>query len=318
MVQSKSRRIMKIGLINIEPKIFNTAYTQIATWYRKRGDTVDWWMPLTNTQFDRVYCSSLFDFTDKSEVPKDAICGGTGYDVASRLPENIEGCDLDYTIYPNCQTSYLWFSRGCVRNCPWCVVPEKEGRIHPVVPRNLNPNGRTITVCDNNFFASPAWRKAINWLVRCRQPTDFQGIDIRIITDEQCWALTKLRHFKRIKFAWDNDSGCGHEVSTEPLADEGQILAGIKRLTKYIKPRHLMCYVLVGFNSTEHQDMYRIEKLRRLKIDPFVMAFDKTDLYQKTLARWVNNKKIFKKVEWAEYRQRVQEQELAGTGWAAK
>ena len=294
---------MRIGIIDIEPTIFNTAYMQIAAWRRNHGDTVDWWMPLTDRQFDRVYCSSLFDFTDKSDVPKHAICGGTGFEVASRLPIDIERCDLDYSIYPNCRTSYLWFSRGCVRNCPWCVVPEKEGSIRPVLPKNLNPNGRTITICDNNFFACRTWRKAIESLIRCRKPVDFQGIDVRVITDEQCHALTKLRHFKQIKFAWDNPK------------DDVSVLAGIKRLTKYIKTRHLMCYVLIGFDSEEWEDLGRVRMLSERGIDPFVMPFDKTDLYQRTLARWVNHKAIFKKVPWAEYRQRVEKQEAAGTGW---
>ena len=288
---------------------------QIAAHHRKRGDTVDWWRPLTDHLFDLVYCSSLFDFTDKSEVPKSAICGGTGFDISSRLSGDIEGCNLDYSVYPNCQTTYLWFSRGCVRNCAWCVVPEKEGRIHPVSPANLNPNGKYITVCDNNFFANPLWRMSIDYLVKIGQPVDMQGIDIRGITDEQGRALIRLRHYKRIKFAWDNAAECGHEVLTRPLTDEWQILAGIKRLTKYIKPYRLMCYVLVGFNSTEDQDLYRIETLRELGIDPFVMPFDKTDLYQRTLARWVNHKAIFKKVKWREYNSRVLKQEMAGTGW---
>lgn len=315
---------MRIGIINIEPKINNTAYMQIAAHHRARGDEVEWWSPLTDRRFDHVYCSSLFDFTDKSEVPERAICGGTGFDIHSRLSVIIENSKLDYGIYPKCKTSYLWFSRGCVRNCPWCVVPQKEGKIHAVVPKNLNPNGKYVTVCDNNFFASPFWRKAIAWLVRCEQPVDMQGIDIRLITDEQCRALTKLHHEKQIKFAWDNASGCGHEVSIDkteqPLIDEQQILAGIKRLTKYIKPWRLMCYVLVGFNSTEKEDLYRIETLRTLKIDPFVMPFDKTDLYQRALTRWVNDKAIFNKnnprIMWEDYWYRVEKQEAAGTGWA--
>lgn len=309
---------MRIGLIDLETKIFNSALMQISQYHKSCGDSVEWWQPLTNRLFDRVYCSSIFDFTDKSEVPEHAICGGTGFEVASRLPAEIESSDLDYSIYPECRTSYLWFSRGCVRNCPWCVVGEKEGPMRPVAAKNLNPNGKYITICDNNFFASPAWRKAINFLIRCRQPTDFQGIDARVITDDQCYELTRLRHYKRIKFAWDNAAECGHEVSTEPLTDERRILDGIKILTKYIKPWQLMCYVLIGFNSTEEQDLHRIEMLRGLKIDPFVMPFDKSDQYQRTLARWVNRKAIFKKVEWAEYKRRVEEQEAAGTGWVQK
>ena len=318
---------MKIGIINIEPKIFNTAYMQIARFHRDRGDEVDWWRPITDSQFDHVYCSSLFDYTDKSEVTKRAICGGTGFDVSSLLSVSIERSELDYSIYPSCSTSYLWFSRGCIRNCPWCVVPQKEGYIKPVLPKNLNPKGKYVTVCDNNFFADPLWKTAVRHLHRIGQPCDFQGIDIRIITDEQCKALSKLRHHKQIRFAWDDPR------------DEEKVLAGIKRITKYIKAWRCMCYVLIGFysivdgryiinrkgldvqgsvkdyNKAEELDLHRVNTLRGLGIDPFVMPYDRSDLYQKAFARWVNRKEIFNKVPWEDYKYRVQTQEAKGTGW---
>lgn len=298
---------MKIGLINIEPKIFNTAYMQIARFHRHRGDTVDWWTPLTDRQFDHIYCSSIFDFTDKSEVPGRAICGGTGYDVTSRLSVAMEDCDLDYSIYPDCRVSYLWFSRGCPNNCPWCVVPQKEGGIRPVVGKNLNrKKTEYIVVCDNNFFANPLWQEAFEYLCFIQHKVDFQGIDVRGITSFQAWALAQLTHRKQIKFAWDYPK------------QEKKVISGIKRLTKYIKPYKLMCYVLIGYDSTEEEDLHRVETLRALKIDPFVMPFDKSDLYQRTFARWVNNKAMFKKVKWQDYRQRVSSQELAGTGWNRK
>jgi len=61
------KKQMKIGLIDIEPKIFNTAYMQISQHHKAAGDYVEWWSPLTDSQFDHVYCSSLFNFTDKSD-----------------------------------------------------------------------------------------------------------------------------------------------------------------------------------------------------------------------------------------------------------
>lgn len=293
---------MRIGLINIEPKIFNTVYMQIATYHKRQGDTVDWWSPLTDRQFDHVYCSSIFDFTDKSEVPERAICGGTGFDVMSRLPAEIESCNLDYSIYPRCKTSYLWFSRGCIRNCPWCIVPKKEGRIYTVHLKNRNPNGKYITVMDNNFFANKDWRHAINWLLEDPdEPVDFQGVDVRLLTEEMCNALNKLRHYKQIKIAWDNP-----EENLKPK---------LKWLTRLIKPYKLMCYVLIGFDSTPEQDLYRVEILRDLKIDPFVMPYNRSDQYQRAFARFVNYKAIFKKVKWKDYNQRVEKQEAAGCGW---
>lgn len=46
----------------------------------------------------------------------------------------------------------------------------------------------------------------------------------------------------------------------------------------------------------------RVEKLRELKIDPFVMPYNKKDKYQKSFARWVNHKAIFKTVKWRDYK----------------
>lgn len=295
----------KVGLINIEPKIVNTAYMQISQYHKQKDDFVEWWTPLEHRQFDVVYCSSIFDYTNKSEIPDDVICGGTGFDVTSRLSKMMENCDYDYSIYPKCRKSFLWFSRGCPRNCPWCVVPEKEGGIHPVPVKNLNPRGEYIVVCDNNFFANPEWKRAIRCLQSLKLSCDFQGIDVRSITKHQVLALTRLRHYKQIKFAWDVPG------------DERKVLAGIKCMVKYIKPYKLMCYVLIGYpgNSTEDDDLHRVETLRSLGIDPFVMPYDKYDLYQRSFARWVNQKAIFKKVKWDDYRGRVREQELQGTGW---
>lgn len=309
---------MKIGLINIEPKVYNTAYMQIAKYHRGRGDAVDWWTPLTDFRFDHVYCSSLFDFTDKSEVPERAICGGTGFDVSSLLSVAIEESELDYSIYPDCRTSYLWFSKGCTRNCPWCVVPQKEGAIHRVEAKELNRKSEYITVCDNNFFANPRWQRAFEYLRYLDMPVDFnQGIDIRTLTNYQAWCLAELRHYKQLRFAWDDPR------------DEELVIAGIKRLLRYFKPYQLMCYVLIGFysivdgryiinkkgigieeivegyNQAEKIDLHRINTLRDMGIDPFVMPYDKSNLYQRTLARWVNHKAIFKKVPWDQYRYRV-------------
>jgi len=292
---------MKIGLINIEPKIFNTAYMQIAAFHKERNVEVGWWSPLTDGLFDYVYCSSLFDFTDKREVPKRAICGGTGYDVQSLLSVAIQESELEYNIYPKCDRSYVWFSRGCIRNCPWCVVPEKEGKIKPVEPKNLNPRGKFIVVEDNNFFANPFWPTAINRLQCWNQPVVFDGIDVRLLDEEKCRALLTLKHHKQIKIAWDDP-----DVDLEPQ---------IKKVIQWIKPWRLMCYVLIGFNSTEEQDLYRVETLRSLGIDPFVMPYDKSDLYQRAFARWVNHKTIFKSVKWEDYKYRVYKQEEAGTGW---
>ena len=62
-----------------------------------------------------------------------------------------------------------------------------------------------------------------------------------------------------------------------------------------------MIYVLIGFDSTPKEDIYRVDKLREMRLDPFVMPFNRRDPYQRDFARWVNHKAIFKTVAWNEY-----------------
>ncbi len=280
---------MNIGLYNLEPKINNSAMMQVSAYYKSKGDNVSLYSPLFHDSYDKIYAFSLFDFTDKSYVTPDMICGGTGFDITSRLPPEIEQSDLDYTIFPDCDYSIIWFSRGCFRKCPFCVVNKKEGDIRSVEPKNLNPNGKFIKVMDNNFFANPNWRTAVEQLKEWNQPIDMQGFDIRIFDEEQGEALTSLKHYQNFKFAWDNP--------------KDNIDNQIELLLDYIKPYKLMCYVLIGYWSTPEEDLMRVNHLwEDYKIIPFVMPYDKFNPYQRKFSRWVNNRRIFKTSSWEDFK----------------
>lgn len=284
---------MKIRLINIDSKMANIALMKISAYHKEKGHEVDWLDPLfdSTTKIDRVYASKIFNFTpDYEYFPNtEIIKGGSGYDIATQLDKEIDEIrNLDYTIYPNVDYSMQFFSRGCIRNCPFCIVREKEGFIKPVEYMELNPNGKHIEVLDNNFFANPNWKDAVNKLLEWKQPVNLHGVDVRLMNEEQAYYLNKLKHYKQIHIAWDN-----------PRID---LIPKLKEILKYVKPYKLMSYVLIGYDSTPEQDLYRVEKLRELKIDPFVMPFDKSDQYQKNFARWVNHKAIFKTVSWEDYK----------------
>ncbi len=285
--------MQKIGLYNLEPKIVNTAMMQVSQYHKERGDFVTLYDENKHQEYDKIYCFSLFDFTDKRFVSNDMICGGTGFCLNTKLPKEIEECDYDWSLYSDCDYSIVWFSRGCVRNCKFCVVRQKEGMIYPVKPKNLNPNGNYIKITDNNFFANPKWKEAIKqikeWYSKLNQKVEFQtGIDVRTLTKDQAIAINKLKHKRAIKIAWDNP-----KEDLEPK---------LKEVINWIRPYKLMCFVLIGFDSTEEEDLHRVETLRKLKIDPFVMLFDKKNKYQKNFARWVNHKAIFKSVKWKDYK----------------
>lgn len=277
--------MMKIGIIDIDNKIINLPLMKIKAYYKNQ---CDWYKGFFN--YDKVYISKIFNYTRDYEYKiyaSEIIKGGTGYNIKSKLPEEIECCQPDYLIYPDCNYSIQRYTIGCIRSCSFCVVNEKEGNLKDVKPMNLNRNGKWIYLLDNNFFASKNWRENMEHLIKCDQPVQFEGIDIRILTEEMIIELNKIKLYKQLHFAWDNVK--------EDIEEK------LKLIIKIIKPYKLMCYVLIGYNSNFDDDYYRIMKLKEYKIDPFIMPYNKKNKYQRKIARWVNHKAIFKTVKWEDY-----------------
>ena len=290
---------MRVGLIDVDGHNYpNYALMKISAWHKAQGDSVEWADPMFG-EYDRVYMSKVFTFTeDNRDIWHcEVVKGGTGYDIASKLPEEIEKVvDLDYSIYPQYAFSMQFFSRGCIRKCPFCLVRDKEGYIHSVEPSNLNPNGKHIEVLDNNFFANPEWRGAVEWLNATKLPVNLHGVDVRIMNEEQCRALNSMKLHKGVHIAWDLP-----QLDLKPKLEE---------VTKWIKPYKLTCYVLVGFNSTMEQDLYRLRTLKELGITPFVQPYrdfenERTPtMYEKDLARWTNKMWIFKSCDFKDFEPR--------------
>lgn len=291
---------MNVGIIDVDGHNFpNFALMKISAWHKAQGDNVEWANPLFGGGYNHVYQSKIFTFTP--DTPNyfwgsdcNIIKGGTGYDIRSTLAPEIEQSTLmDYSIYPQYDFSVQFFSRGCIRACPFCLVHEKEGEIHAVDPVQMNPNGKWIEVLDNNFFANPEWRTAVDFLKKSGQPINLRGVDVRIMDEEQAFQLNQLKLRKHICIAWDM-----------PQIDLSKKL---RELTRYIKPYKLMCYVLIGFNSTVEQDLYRIERLRELGIQPHVQPYrDYTNTrqpsqYERDLSHYVNQKQVFKSCSFADF-----------------
>lgn len=103
--------------------------------------------------------------------------------------------------------------------------------------------------------------------------------------------LNRMR-IKMLHFAWDN-----YEMQTYEKLKEIRKNLGIRS-------RESRVYVLTNYNTTHQQDLERVEKLKELGFDPFVMIYDKPSAPKITrqLQRWCNNKYIFYSCTWEEYR----------------
>ena len=252
------------------------------------------WSP--EGKYDLVYKSRVFtdSYSKDTQVIVNAahvICGGTGYGPGPDLSDAVEHTRPDYSLYPQFQgTAYGFLTRGCPRNCGFCIVSGKEGRRSRQVAdlSEFWDGQREIKLLDPNLLACPDHEKLILQLADSRAWVDFtQGLDIRLVTPDNV-ALPNRVRAKMIHFAWD-----------DPNVDLTPYFRRFPELTNIHDFRRLRVYVLVNYNSTHEQDLYRVDTLRAMGFDPYVMVYDRPSapLITLRLQRWVNNKRVFRTVD---------------------
>ena len=292
-----------IRLVDVDSKIPNLALMKISAWHKLQGDNVDFYNPIADIHVDKIYANKTFQFSqdfDYYPVDTDISRGGVAYDRHVKLPDEIDAMFPDYSLY-NCNMAIGYTMRGCIRNCSFCVVPEMEGLARPVGDIYNFWNGqKELMLLDNNLTALPEhFQKVIGQIIKEEIYINFaQGLDIRLIDASMAKMLAMVKTSKQIHFAFDD------------IKYENAVKKGIEILiANGVKPYKLMFFVLIGFNSTPEEDLYRVGLLRKLGVDPFVMPFNKKVPYQQAFARWVNMKAVFKKCNWREYRKKIIEVE---------
>ena len=312
---------MSIGLIDVDSKIPNLALMKISNYYKSLGENVEF--VKQGKTYDKIFASAIFtrskdiclklqeQYGDKIEI------GGTGWDIHKVLADEIEYMKPDYNLYSAEEIASRmrgimtkqrklekaieivnagmgFTSRGCVRECGFCFVPKKEGKFRDVaeIKDLINDKSNVLILHDNNLTADPYCIDKLKEIKERKLIVDInQGMDVRLMTDEKAKALSEVKHLRSLHYAWDL------------MAFEKPVMEGIKILSKYIKPYRHMCFMLIGFNTTHEEDVYRFRKLTEIKIDPFVMVYnenEKGDLRNKHFARWVNSR-IYKKCSFEEY-----------------
>lgn len=280
---------MKIGLVDVDGHHFpNLALMKLSTHHKERGDEVEWAFSLL--PYDKIYMAKVFTFTPDDLTAYQApeiIKGGTGYDLKSRLPTEVENCYPDYSLYGIADTAYGYLTRGCPRGCPFCIVADKEGK-QSVKVADLGQFWRGqkyIKLLDPNLLACPDWKELLQQLIDSKAWIDFtQGLDIRLMTDEKAEMIRQCK-VKMLHFAWDD-------------VNDKRTFEMLKKYSKSFgtSDRNQRVYVLTNFNSSFADDVARVVALRTIGYDPFVMIYEKWKAPKilRELQRWCNNKRVFR------------------------
>ncbi len=270
----------KIGLINIDSKIPNLALMKLSAYHKSKGDYVEWWKgSLFHHQYNKVYASKVFDFSKMPEcLPKDVEIGGSGYNINKKLPKEIDSHIPGYSIYPDCDYSIGFITRGCIRNCEFCIVPEKEGKIRQdSTVENIWRGKGNLILLDNNILVKFDLFKEI--LMFCKEKNikvDFnQGLDCRLINEEKADFINKYQKYflGNPRFAFDNLD----------------YKSAVEKTCQLIKSR---CFWYVYLDENWESALERLLILKRLRQRSYIMrnrrVIGKTFKKFSVLSRWSN------------------------------
>ena len=279
-----------VRITQLDGKLPNLALMRLSAWHRSIGDEVHWvrgtsrglWEP----EYNIVYGSAIFADTAKASALfrkqfPNAIVGGSGGDKSLRVEDIVPSqfMTLDYSGYPDFDSSIGYAMRGCRFKCGFCVVPKQEGKARPnsTIDQIWRGTGfpKHIHLLDNDFFGNPDWRDAVAAIKSGGFKVCInQGINVRLLDDEQAEAIVEINpwddgfHRKRLYCAWDN------------LGDERVFFDGVGRLEKAgWKPAWIMAYMLVGYDRRESWDRiwHRYNRMIELGIKPYPMVFGGDD-----------------------------------------
>jgi len=286
---------MRISLLTDAPK-HNLALMKISTWHKARGDEVFLNMPLMPV--DIVYASQLFEWsTFNGRID---YLGGPGADVTKQLPPEIDAMRPDYSLY-EIDHSLGYTYRFCPRKCPFCKVHHFENnRTHYSIWDFHDSKFDKICLLNNNTFADPQWLETFEEIWDADLILKEHGFDLRLLDEEKCETLKKTRFENNIiHFAWDR------------LKDEKKVLEGLAALKRHsIKGR---VYVLVGFETTREEDIYRCQKIIDYGHEPYIMPFGSNPL-DRAFKRCMDTF-LWRKIKVDELWKRYKPQASSTNGW---
>ena len=294
---------MNVALLAVDSNYPNLALMKISAYHKLQGDTVGWYNPFDT--YDRLYMAKVFSFTPDygfviANVRGEVVRGGTGYDIRSSLPGDMDRLQPDYSLYPtvDSRTSYGFLTRGCPNRCRWCVVPQKEGGIRPYMDVDditLHGERPYAVLMDNNVLACDYGLSQLEKIAERGYHVDFnQGLDARLVTPDVARLLARVKWIKRIRFGCD----------TTAQIVECERAMQLVRQAGYKGEFFLYC-ILIDFAESYH----RLNYWRKYKyVLPHAQPYrdlnnphQRIPQWQKDMAHWADRKELYRSCNFKDF-----------------
>jgi hypothetical protein len=271
-------------LHDVDSRIPNLALLKLSTFYRRQGWHVvlsrarDNARPAARLDADRHLASVVFR-TPSSARAVDKLqalygerieFGGSGFDLAKRLPPEVEACFPDYSLYDHRLYALGFLTRGCNKRCAFCVVPEKEGRLKHQAASfdDFVPSGqRNVLLLDDNLLAYPGAEELIGEMIARRYAVNFsQTLDIAYLDEARFRLLCQVdsrnaRFTKRLIYFSLNRTR-----DIRQFDKRAELLKGFGR-------HGVAVIMLYGFDTRLSEDYERFRFIRRKGYIPFFQQY---------------------------------------------
>lgn len=281
---------MRVLLVDVDSKIPNLALMKLSAWHKRRGDTVGFRScgdPHT-IYISVIYKRNLWKVEAiRAYYPAAEIHIGGPAVPSTKLPNPVENMKPDYDLYPSAY-SMGYTTRGCIRTCEWCIVPDKEGGIQEWHhPRQFHDDQfDTIMLLDNNWLAAKDWFfKTSDWILKHGLTVWEHGLDIRLVDREIGEQLLALKMKKGYHFAFD-------EEYLKPVIHEKVTL--LRKLGFDLR-RKVQFYVYIDSDAQYESGLRRCQLLKAWGTNAYVMFnIDQPRTHRiKRLQRWANRKWLY-------------------------
>lgn len=225
--------------------------------------------PMLRPAADLVHVSCTFTW-DREEAVRLAMAWQQHYSVAK-----LGGCAMgsfaeEFVPGLYVKPGVVITHRGCNNQCPWCLVPKREGRLREIeLYGGNNLIGNNLLQCSRSHIA-----KVIDMLRQQHAIILSGGLDSRLLTDSIADDLKSLR-IKRMFFA------CDTKEAIKPLERARRKLEGFTM-------EQLRCFVLLRFDPLETTDqaLERLMAVYALGFMPFAMLYQPPDYYIEYPREW--------------------------------
>lgn len=192
----------------------------------------------------------------------DVQAGGPAVKLNPSMMAGVADVDGEIDALPHHNADATFTSRGCIRHCPFCAVPKIEGDLVELDDWEPRP-----IVCDNNLLACSRlhFDKVIDRLKPVKDVDFNQGLDARLLSKYQAMRLAELDLYCA-RLAWDNSK------------HERQFIKAYELLRRAGVPKtKIRVYVLIGFNDTPEDALYRLQTVKNLGSRPNPMRYQSLD-----------------------------------------